>query len=151
MAEKNNVVNTIESMFEGMDSFISSKTVVGEPIKVDDAIILPLVDVSCGMACGTFGENSKNNSSAGLSTKITPSSVLIIQNGLTKLVNIKNQDAFTKVLDMLPDLLNKFTADKTISKEKVDIAKEQLKTKETIDIRKDKLKTKETIDEVTNE
>ena len=34
----------------------------------------------------------------------------MIQNGTTKLVNIKNQDGLTKVLDMVPDFVNKFTS-----------------------------------------
>lgn len=44
--------------------------------------------------------------------KITPSAVLVIQNGTTKLVNIKNQDGITKVLDMVPDFVNRFTGKK---------------------------------------
>ena len=46
----------------------------------------------------------------GMGGKITPSAVLVIQNGTTKLVNIKNQDGLTKVLDMVPDFVNKFTS-----------------------------------------
>ena len=42
--------------------------------------------------------------------KINPSAVLVIQNGVTKLVNIKNQDGMTKILDMVPDFINKFTS-----------------------------------------
>ena len=42
--------------------------------------------------------------------KIMPSAVLVIQNGTTKLVNIKNQDGVTKILDMVPDFVNKFTS-----------------------------------------
>ena len=38
--------------------------------------------------------------------------VLVIQNGVTKLVNIKNQDGMTKILDMVPDFINKFTSRK---------------------------------------
>ena len=38
--------------------------------------------------------------------------VLVIKNGSTKLVNIKNQDTVTKVLDLIPDLVDKFTAPK---------------------------------------
>ena len=41
--------------------------------------------------------------------KMTPCAVLVIQNGTTKLVNVKNQDAITKILDMVPDLADKFT------------------------------------------
>lgn len=41
--------------------------------------------------------------------KIIPSSVLVIQNGTSKLINIKDQDSITKILDMVPDLIDKFT------------------------------------------
>ena len=36
----------------------------------------------------------------------------MIKDGATKLVNIKNQDTVTKVLDMIPDIVDKFTAPK---------------------------------------
>lgn len=42
--------------------------------------------------------------------KPTPSAVLVIQNGTTKLVNIKNQDGLTKVLDMVPDFVDRFSS-----------------------------------------
>ena len=41
--------------------------------------------------------------------KISPSAVLVINKNGTKLVNVKNQDAITKILDMVPDLADKFT------------------------------------------
>ena len=99
---------TVESLFKGMDSFISTKTVVGEPTQIGDTIIVPLADVSFGVAAGASVENNKNNGAGGLGGKITPSAVLIIANGSTRLVNIKNQDAITKILDMVPDLLDRF-------------------------------------------
>ena len=42
--------------------------------------------------------------------KMTPSAVLVIQNGTTKLVNIKNQGGLTKVLDMVPDFVDRFAS-----------------------------------------
>ena len=44
--------------------------------------------------------------------KIQPSAVLVIQNGQTKLVNVKNQDGMTKILDMVPDIVNRFSKGK---------------------------------------
>jgi uncharacterized spore protein YtfJ len=41
--------------------------------------------------------------------KISPSSLLVIQNGSSKVVNIKDQDSVTKIIDMVPDLINKFS------------------------------------------
>ena len=39
---------------------------------------------------------------------MSPSAVLVIKDGQTRLVNIKQQDTITKVLDMVPDLIDKF-------------------------------------------
>ena len=109
MAE-NSFNSTVESLFKGMDNFISTKTVVGDAVKVDEnTIILPLVEVSFGVGAGAFSNDSKNNAGGGMGGKISPSSVLVIQNGSSKLVNIKDQDAVTKILDMVPDIINKFT------------------------------------------
>ena len=109
MAE-NNFNLTVESLFKGMDNFITTKTVVGDAVKVDDnTIILPLVEVSFGVAAGAFAKDNKNNAAGGMGGKIAPSSVLVIQNGSSKLVNVKEQDSVSKILDMVPDLINKFT------------------------------------------
>ena len=105
MAE-NNFDSTVASLFKGMDAFISAKTVVGDAVTVKDTIILPLVDVSFGV--GAFAGDKKNNAGGGMTGKVTPSAVLVIQNGATKLVNIKNQDTVTKILDMIPDVIDKF-------------------------------------------
>lgn len=110
MAENNGFTTTVESLFKGMDNFITAKTVVGDAIHVDDTIILPLVDVTFGMGAGAFAQDKKNNGGGGITAKMSPSAVLVIQDGITKLVNVKNQDTLTKVLDMVPDFVNKFAA-----------------------------------------
>ena len=112
MNNNNSFEKTVESLFKGMDSFITTKTVVGDAIHIGDTIILPLVDVSFGVGAGAFSGEKKNNGGGGMGGKITPSSILVMQNGTTKLINVKNQDAMTKVLDMVPDIINKFTAGK---------------------------------------
>ena len=109
----NSFNNTEESLFKGMDRFITTKTVVGDAVHIGDTIILPLVDVSFGVAAGAFSQEKKNNGAGGMGGKINPSAVLVIQNGVTKLVNIKNQDSMTKILDMVPDFVNKFTSGKS--------------------------------------
>ena len=58
---ENHFTSTVEALFRGMDQFVTTKTVVGEAVKIDDAIILPLVDVTCGMAAGSFADNGKHN------------------------------------------------------------------------------------------
>lgn len=116
MAEKH-FSEAIDALFKGMDQFVSTKTVVGDAVKIGDTIILPLVDVSCGMGAGSFQKQAKESGGGGMSAKITPSAILIIQNGVTKLVNIKNQDAMSKVIDMVPDLVNRFMGGKAFDEE----------------------------------
>ena len=78
------------------------------------------------MAAGSFADNAKHNGGGGLSAKMSPSAVLVIQNGVTRLVNVKQQDAVTKVLDMVPDIVSKFTdgKNKKISPEAMKAAEE---------------------------
>lgn len=109
----NNFSGVIDSLMKGMNTVLSTKTVVGEATKLpDDTIILPLVDVSFGIGAGASVGDKKNGGAGGFSGKMTPSAVLVIKNGTTKLVNIKNQDTMTKVLDMIPDIVDKFTSPK---------------------------------------
>lgn len=108
MAE-NNFPGVIDSLMKGMNAVFSTKTVVGEATKLpDDTIILPLVDVSFGVAAGASVGDKKNGGAGGFSGKMTPSAVLVIKNGSTKLVNVKNQDTMTKILDMVPDVIDRF-------------------------------------------
>lgn len=104
----NSFHTTVESLIQGMDSFLSSKTVVGDAIHIGDTILLPLVDVSFGMGAGSFSGEKKRNCGGGIGGKISPSAVLVIQNGITKMVSVKNTDGISKLLDMIPDFVDKF-------------------------------------------
>mgnify|MGYP000625728824 CR=1 FL=1 len=110
--DKQNFDTTVNSLFSGMDHVLSSKTVVGEPQVIGDTIILPLVDISFGMGAGAFNKEKGSSAGGGIGGKMSPSAILVIHNGQTKLVNVKNQDGMTKILDMVPDFVNKFTSGK---------------------------------------
>ena len=110
MAENKNAFDsTVESLFKGMENFITTKTVVGDAINIDGTIILPLVDVSFGVGAGAAYNDQTNNGGGGMGGKMSPSAVLVIKDGVPKLVNIKEQDGLTKILDMVPDFIERFT------------------------------------------
>ncbi len=130
MAEMNGTFQkTVNAMMEGMDGFISSKTVVGEPITIENTIILPLVDVSFGMGAGAFVGEKKKDSVGAVGGKISPSAVLIIQDGVSRMVSVKNQDNISKILDMIPDYVNKFMT-KLEEKKNPEADKERAEAKE---------------------
>lgn len=110
-ADKKGVSGMVESLLQGMDNVLAAKTVVGQPVQVGDVTIVPLVDVNFGFAVGS-GSNFEKDSvkkGGGLGGKMSPSAVLVIKDGATRLINVKDQNTVTKLLDMLPDLVDKFT------------------------------------------
>ena len=121
MADKNDFGSTVESLFKGMDSFLTTKVVVGEAVPVGDSIMIPLADVSFGLGAGAFAGNTRNNGGGRLGAKVSPAAVLMVgKDGTTKLVTLKSQDAVTKILDMAPDLISRITnraTDDTIAEE----------------------------------
>ncbi len=106
----NQFKETVGALFNGMEHFLSAKTVVGEPITINDTIIVPLVDVSFGVAAGAWSKNNtKESAGGGLGGKMRPSAVLIISKGNAKIVPVEaNQTVVSKLIDMVPGIVDKF-------------------------------------------
>lgn len=94
----------VEVLFNKVDDLVSTKTVVGEAIVIDDMTLLPLIEVAVGAGVGA---KESVNASGGMGAKITPSAILMIRPEGTQLINVKNQDALTKLIDMVPGVVNK--------------------------------------------
>ena len=93
---------SLDVLFGKVDELVSTKTVVGEAIVLGDVTLLPLIEVGVGL-----GGKDSGGSAGGMGARITPSAVLAIQNGSVQLINIKNQDAVSKLIDMAPGVVNK--------------------------------------------
>ena len=119
--------NEIELEFIDVVVYRNEEYAIFFPKDDDGTIILPLADVSFGVGAGAFAGNAKNNAGGGMGGKISPSSVLVLKDGHAKLVNVKNQDVVTKVIDLVPDVLDRFTKGK---KEKEELDK---KVNEVVD------------------
>lgn len=105
-----NINENVESLLKSMDGYLNSKTVVGDPITVGENILLPLSEISFGVGAGDFGSSDKNSKGGGgMGGKITPAAILVVSPNGTKLVSVKSSDVVSKIMDMVPDVLNKFT------------------------------------------
>ncbi len=106
-----NLNENLEALFGKMENFISTKTVVGDPVNVGDITIVPLIDVTFGVGAGSSDQNEDKSGKAkgagGLGAKITPSAVLVIQDGTVQLVNVKNTSSIDKLLNMAPGIVSK--------------------------------------------
>ena len=112
----------LEALFNKLETFISTKTVVGEPFTSGDIILIPLVDVSFGVGAGAYegsGEkDSKGGGAGGAGAKITPAAVLVIIDGVVQLVNVKNQEGINKLIDLAPNVLSKLNLLSLFKKDK---------------------------------
>ncbi len=119
----NNLNSNLDVLFSKMENFISSKTVIGEPVVFGDVVLLPLVDVSFGVGAGAVGvgeeaKDKKETSGGGLGASIQPSAVVVISGGNVQLVNVKNQDSLNKLIDMAPTVLSKLNLSGLFKKDK---------------------------------
>jgi len=99
---------TINTLFKGMDAFLTTKTVIGDPITVGDMTIVPLVDVNFGVGAGAMGTSKgSNNAGGGMGGKLSPSAVIVIQGDNVRMVPVAEESSLSKVLDMVPGVVDK--------------------------------------------
>lgn len=107
--EKGEFKGIMESLFEGMETFLTTKTVVGEEKHYGDTTIVPLVDISFGVGAGSFLKNDKNNASGGMGAKIKPNAILVIKGDDVRLLRVSSHSNVEKVLEMVPGVVSKFS------------------------------------------
>ncbi|MBQ6105131.1 MAG: GerW family sporulation protein [Lachnospiraceae bacterium] len=140
-----NVNETVQGLLKGMEGFVTTKSVVGEAIRMDDGtVLLPLVDVTFGVAAGAFNKDAKKSGDSksdtlrdrvagGLGGKLSPNAILVIKDGNTRLITVKDTDTLTRIVDMAPEVITRVKAmfskkdkDLNIDDSKVDEAAQEL-------------------------
>ena len=119
----NNITSVMDAMMKNMDHLVGTKTVIGESVKVGDAVIIPLVDVSFGIAAGATSRDKKNAGAGGLNAKLSPSAVLMVQDGHARVINVKNADSVSKIIDLVPEVIDKIKARKAVTVDEDEAAK----------------------------
>ncbi len=115
----NNTTDIVDNLMKGLDTVLSTKTVVGDATKIGDTVIIPLIDVSFGIGAGSGNKEKGDGSGGGLTGKMSPSAVLVINNGSARLVNVKNTDNLSRALDLIPEIMNKIRSNKDASDDKI--------------------------------
>ncbi|MGN0954061.1 GerW family sporulation protein [Dialister sp.] len=101
-----------KQIFEDFKKMITTESVVGEPIYLGDATIVPFVDISFGFGSGAHGSSAAGGAGGG---KVTPTAVLILKGERVELFSIKNAAAnntIDKVINMVPEVISHFTKKK---------------------------------------
>ena len=110
-----NSKENIGNLFDKFNSFIKSKTIVGEEIKIGPITLIPITDIMFSIS-SAVGEGKDNGNSgggfAGIAAKATPKAILMVKNGETKLFPIKGCGSFESLLDSVPGLIEKINSNK---------------------------------------
>lgn len=111
--QSNFVLDNLNAIFENLEKFITTKTVVGEAIKVGDTTIIPFINVSFGAGTGGGdGQDEKGSKGVGGGggggARISPTAVLVIKGDKFEMLPIKRSGGLDKLLEMVPDIVNKF-------------------------------------------
>ena len=105
---KNDFNNTVNSLFNGMSAFLTSKTVMGEPQVIGDTTIIPLMDVNFGVGAGATAPARGGNSAAGgMGGKMSPSAVIVVQGDFVRILPVGETNKLQNVMDMVPGVVEK--------------------------------------------
>lgn len=109
----NALKDDLDMIFDKLQNFLKTETVVGEPIKIGDATLVPFITVSFG--CGGGGGEGKAEkdlegagSGIGACARITPNAVLVIKGDDISMLPVKNKSSLENLIKMVPDIVKKF-------------------------------------------
>ena len=105
-SDQNNFQNSVRELLNGLDGFVATRSVVGEPIRMGETTLIPLMDIQIGVGAGSYGGKSAG-SAGGLGATMKPSSMLLLQDGKVKLIRITNEETVMKVIDAIPEVLDR--------------------------------------------
>ncbi len=106
----------LSTTIEKVRQLVDVSTIVGEPIVLsDDITVIPVSKVTYGFASGGSDFPSKNNvqlfgGGGGAGITINPVAFLVLKNGEVTLKHITaNDNAAERIVNMVPDVIDKFT------------------------------------------
>ena len=125
------IENLMVTAMSSLRDMIDVNTVVGDTVETKDGtVIIPVSKVCFGFAAGgsEFNTNRMNKfaetvklpfgGGSGAGVKITPEAFLIVKDGVIKLLTVDADSPLDKLVDALPDLVNKIvdTVDNSLLK-----------------------------------
>ena len=112
MENVNVVKENLEILFEKLEKFLKTETVIGEPIVIGETTLVPIISVTfgCGTGGGTGNDikgNGGTGSGLGSAARIIPNAIVVIKNGEVTMLPVKNKGNLENLLDMVPEIVEK--------------------------------------------
>ncbi|MCD6205677.1 MAG: sporulation protein [Candidatus Marinimicrobia bacterium] len=107
------VENLLDTLLGKLKELVDSETVVGKPIQAGKTTVIPVTKISFGFGAG--GGTSKGDDNSGTGTGggaiIEPVAVIMIEGDKVRVHSLKESNV-GKVIEMVPNILKKFTKSK---------------------------------------
>ena len=97
-------------ILQNLKSFVESKTVTGEPIKINDKItVIPFTKISFGLGTGTLD----GKSAVGLGGAVAPVGFMVINGDDVSFITTTEKSSFpAKIADLAQEIAGKFISKK---------------------------------------
>lgn len=106
-----NIAELIKNTLKEAQELMSSRTVVGEPIKTDTHTVIPVSRVMFGFGGGGGEGNEKNNTATGQGVgggwSIEPVAFVVVGEDGAKLMTIGDKESLTgRLMDLAPSVID---------------------------------------------
>ncbi len=103
---------SVSTIFDKLENFLKTKTVVGEPMTIGDTTLVPFINLTFGLGTGGgTGTDDKGmggvGGGGGTGAKIAPTAVLVIQGDKVDLLPIRKSGGLEKLIDLVPGIVEK--------------------------------------------
>lgn len=101
------------SMLQTLEKHLTTETIVGKPITIGDVTLIPVMDLMFGYGGGA-GEapeaykQSGSGSGGGAGARLAAKAMVVIRGDEVQVLPFSKGGALEKILDALPDLVEKF-------------------------------------------
>ena len=122
------IESLMKTAMESIQQIVDVNTIVGDPVETPDgSVIIPVSKVSCGFAAGGSefapADDQRENSGggtpaqgplpfgggAGAGVSVQPVGFLVVGNGTIRLLPVDSNVVVDRLIDTVPDLLDKLT------------------------------------------
>ena len=116
----------IDKLFDELDKYLKTETVIGEPIQAGEVTLIPIISASFGIGGGMgVSSKDKNKEGGGLGCRITPTAILVVKKEDVELVNLEGKGSLEKLVEMVPGIMEKIKDHKKKESEEEDSEEEQ--------------------------
>lgn len=120
MEKEHPIESLMVTAMSSLESMVDVNTIVGDIVTTSDGtVIIPVSKVCFGFAAGgsEFNTNKLNKYSetaklpfgggSGAGVSIAPMAFLVVKDGYTNLLTLNNTTPLDKLIELVPDLMNK--------------------------------------------